>query len=298
MQGGQRRGPINGLDPSIYTGGLPNLVVMQREPNPTDYQEFVLGHWWIVPAEYSDTGSGEVWVLVSKRYGIATWKRLHGGSSPGNNFVLGNQYFTTPGAGTYTPTIGMLQCYVECVGGGGSGGSIVGTMQSGVCYAGGAGGYCAKLFTAEQIGTSQSFIVGAGGSQSSAGANTTFGSFLTANGGGYGLIYGDSVYDNIPNGIGGTSSGGDINIDGGTGYFSQPFPSVAIIPVGNGGSSYFASGGRPLPAINSSTTVTGISGKFGSGGGGLVFSYGGGESVHMYGGNGGDGLIKITEYFA
>lgn len=291
----QQRGPINGLDPLIYTGGLPNLVIMQREPTPKDYQEFVLGHWWIIPVEYSDTGTGEVWVLVSKRYGLATWKRLHGGgiTPPTQSIVIGNRYFTTPGSGTYTPTVGMLQCFVECVGaGGGAGGGSSATGQ--LCFAGGAGGYSAKLFTAAQIGVSQSFVIGTGGavgSTGSTGGNSTFGSILTSNGGVGGVFNPNTA--STPNGIGGTATGGDINIQGGNGSMSTWTTSNLF--SGQGGNSFFAPGGA-ISYVSSAGTANGNNGLYGSGGGPLYYAGGGTHAIA--GGVGGNGFIKVTEYFA
>ena len=60
------------------------------------------------------------------------------------------QYLTTPGAGTYTPTTGMIQCMVECVGGGAGGyGAAQQDLVNPVSVAGigmpGAA-YCRKIY--------------------------------------------------------------------------------------------------------------------------------------------------------
>lgn len=293
MQGGQQRGPINGLDPLVYTGGLPNLVVMQREPTPTDFEGFFLGHWWIIPVEYSDTGTGEVWVLVSKRFGIATWKRLHGGgiTPPTQNVVIGNQYFTTPGAGSYFPSSGMLQCYVECLGGGGGGfaGGNTGSYQE--TQGGGGGGYTAKLYTAAQIGLSQPFFVGNGGlgtnyndaAPGNSGQDSTFSSgslLITAQGGQSAVEVAHGFY----NSFGGNGIGGDINIQGQCGWSSR-FTATGIQ---RGGDSLLGFGGY-METTSSPSTIPFNGQLYGGGGCGAASS---GASA------GAQGIIKITEYFA
>lgn len=299
----QKRGPINGLDPLIYTGGLPNLVIMDRRPTPYDYEQYFLGHWWIIPkTNDGSTPEKEIWILVGKQQNIATWKRLHGGGTPTNDFLVNIINITTPGAGVYTPTVGMRQCFVEIVGGGGGGGQEISLSQAGVCHSGGAGGYSAKLFTSEDIGSSQSYAVGAGGTTDNpgvTGGTTTFGSFLTATGGTGGYISAGLSASAIPNGLGGTGSGGDVNIKGGAGsfgYVSQQLSVGTTMVVGTGGDSYFAPGGAPTAPSFAATTLTGVNGEYGSGGGGVVWVYGGAQNITMNGGDGGDGYIRITEY--
>lgn len=298
MQGGQQRGPINGLDPLIYTGGLPNLVVMGREPTPKDYQGFFLGHWWIVPQSSNDLSpTEEVWVLVSKRNNIAKWKRLHGGSGPVAQVIIGNQILTTPGAGTYTPTLGMKQVYVECIGGGGGGfaGSNVGSSQS--PRGGGGGGYSAKLYTSGDIGTSQPYFIGSGGAGTAYGAvapgnngqDTTFGTgstLITAQGGKSAVIIATIAGSNFYNSFGGNGIGGDINIQGGTaGTSGSDFNVSSSL---KGGDSQYGIGG--FSYFNSSGTNISENGHLYGGGGGV--------GVSVAGGNGAQGMIKITEYFA
>lgn len=164
MVSGQMSGPINGLDPLIYTGGLPNLVIMNRRPTENDYQEYFLGHWWIIPSTSSGDVNTEVWILVSKRFGIAKWKKLYLFTRDTTSFFIKKQYITATGAGVYTPTTGMKSCFVECIGGGGAAATSNGFANNMiVCPGGGAGGYCAKFFLSDEIGASQNYVVGAGG---------------------------------------------------------------------------------------------------------------------------------------
>ena len=193
----QSLGKINGLNPLIYTGGMPNVVIDTRRPTTKDYIGYEIGTQWIIPKKSASASasdpSQEFWFLVSKRENVGVWKRLRGGGNPTSTLSVNIIVLDTPGAGTYTPSEGMTECIVECVGGGGGGIGVKANYVSGTNgYSGsGGGGYCKKLFTALDIGLSQSYIVGAGGSGGIAslvdnltagndGGDTTFGSFLVA----------------------------------------------------------------------------------------------------------------------
>src|SRR5215472_865436 len=189
----------------------------------------------------------------------------------------------TAGSGTYTTPTGCLAIDVEMVGGGGGGGP-------------------------SQVGTG-----GPGGT-------TTFGSYWASGGGGGGA-------NGSMGAPGGTTSGnGDVNIDGGAGNTAGSNP-VTQVTGGNGGSSYFGgagTGGEPGVA----TTPPDARPNSGSGGGGgtstqFYAGAGGGSGGYLrklivgpaatyayavgalgprgvgpdsLGGNGGSGIIIITEY--
>lgn len=308
MQGGQRRGPINGLDPLIYTGGLPNLVVMERQPTPKDYQGFFLGHWWIVPQSSDGSSPTEqVWVLVSKRNNVAKWKRLHGsgGGSTGVG-AINKLYITTLGAGTYTPPSDLIQAQVEVVGGGAGGCGLFedGSNNTYTGPSGASGGYSSKLYTAAQLGSSQPYVVGAGGTAGTAqvppqnagnGGNTTFGTGSTLITGGGGQFNPATVLS-----TGGTASGGDINIDGqnGTypifiesGLFNAPTDFTYVYSYAGANSVYGLGGARSGVSSNPSSPT-----GYGAGGnspGGTVYSTG---SPNSNGTAGAQGIIIITEY--
>lgn len=136
--------------------------------------------------------------------------------------------FTTVGAGTYTPTAGMKFCDVEVQGGGG--------------YAGAFG--------------------------ATAGGTSTFGSWMTANGG--------AAVVNGGAGVGGTASGGTINIQGGCG-----FGSGGLGAGGKGGDSMLGFGGW---SYQNQTVGYGASGY---GGGGVSSSTAGGTNGAGWGAGGG-----------
>lgn len=272
--GRQQSGGIAGINSLAYQGATPNLVTFNRRPTVQDGFSWPVGMIWIIPINDA-YATGEFWTLVSKADGINTWKRLRGtggGPTPPVSDVMVNKIFlTTPGAGTYTPTTDMIQCYVECQGGGSGAGNPLG---AGV--AGSAGGYCAKMFTSAEIGASQSYSVGDGGAggdgvAGSNGGNTTFGSFLTANGG--------SAAVSVNLAVGGTATGGDINIQGQSSIYSSAI-------VSTGGSSVFGFGAGVNPNVNTAIKGTG----YGSGPNGAVTTP---STQHE---SGQPGIIIITEY--
>jgi hypothetical protein len=300
----QAQGPLLRTNPVIYTGSFPNMVIMERDPNSKDFDGYQLGHWWIVQPNINNT-TGEVWVLVSKLYGSAIWKRLFSSAPIITPITLNKIYITTPSSGVYTPTQGMIQCYVEVVGGGGSGSTqntFIGSFA--VNSAGGGGGYDAKLYSKEQIGSSQIYTVGAGGlaSRSSGdhvgqdGGESSFGMlgtdvYLKADGGQGGQISAAIFQNSNMGGTGGVAHFGTIKMDGARSYFSYMQNAGSPAPVAGGsysGRSFYGLGDfQKRPDAN-----TGRPGNNGCGGGGCGKPF----PEQLYGGHGGDGLIIITEY--
>jgi hypothetical protein len=131
-------------------------------------------------------------------------------------FASGVQTFTA--SGSFTVPAGVTQIEVEAWGGGaGSYASTSGNPAGGA----GAGGYARKRITGLAPGQVIAVTVGAGGSAGATGTAPTpgtassFGGFITANGGLLNPIATLAVP--LHGGIGGAASGGDINIQGGDG---------------------------------------------------------------------------------
>lgn len=286
----------DGTNPLIYTGTVPSMSLMNRRPTVQDGFSWDLGYWWIIPKDTTFT-TGEVWVLVSKADNINTWKKLHGGGGPtppGNIVSVNKIFLTTPGSGTYTPTTGMSECYVECVAGGGGGGEESGASGPRYASPGSGGSYAAKLFTSSEIGSSQSYVVGAGGTPAATGntgGTTSFGSFITCLGG----TGGSSGLGGISAGAGGTATGGDINVRGGYGLNSSVIGVGVAVYSGLSGSSMYGQSVITTTGNSLGSSIVGITGQYGSGGGGAVDI---GAPAHAIGGSGGDGLIIITEYLS
>lgn len=208
------------------------------------------------------------------------------GSSSGFNTINIVKFETS---GTYTPTSGMKFCVVEMVGGGGSTAGLSSTSagQYAQNSGGGGGGYCKKIFTSLDVGASQSITVGVGGAAAiaggtgTAGGNSIFGSFMTANGGsssGFGIF----------TGAGGIATGGDINIQGQAGFTSSATTGTPGFP-GAGGSSILGYGG-----IVYAVSSTGNPGQ--NYGGGASGQYNTPSSASKGGSAGAPGICIITEY--
>jgi hypothetical protein len=219
-----------------------------------------------------------------------------------SGYVLKGITSYTSGSGTYTVPAGVTALYVELYGGGGGGGGVdgQGTGTAAASGGGGGGAYCAKLITGT-LESSYSYAVGAGGAGGTAGANngstggtSTFsgGSVnmgAIGGGGGWGCLAG-AVVAAVP-GVGGTASGGDVNITGGVGPYSSVYNAYyASLSLGGagagplGGQTCFWNGG------------TGYVGNlYGGGGGPVVVDQT--TTADYAGGAGCAGLVRITEYY-
>ena len=172
--------------------------------------------------------------------------------------------FTSSGTFSWAANGSPPKVFVEVVGGGaGGGGTYTGLTYDGT--GGGAAGYSCKICT---LSADVSVVVGSGGAgglyyqAGTSGGNSSFGAFCTANGGAFGN-YG--AYAFPTGGVGGTASGGDINMPGQDGYNA-------------GGSSKWGFGGAATIGV-SSTSKNGTG--YGAGGGGgkhITGSYNGAGS--------------------
>ncbi|HEY1244707.1 MAG TPA: hypothetical protein VGF29_07730 [Hyphomicrobiaceae bacterium] len=214
------------------------------------------------------------------------------------------QSFTTSGANTYTPTANMVFALVFSTGAGGGGGGA--DANDGGSTAGGAGGAaggtCIELFTAAQIGASQTVTVGAkgtGGAASTgangtAGGNTTFGALHTATGGGLGAGLQTTTDGIAAGGTGGVPTGGLINLTGGDGGNAAALNTGNNIAIGgDGGASFWGGGGKGGRRGGSSGVVAPQTGKApGSGGGGGAAI----SSNETAGADGADGICVVVEF--
>ena len=132
------------------------------------------------------------------------------------------QTFTS--SGTYTPSAGMLYCFVRLQApGGGSGGIQSAGSANGATGGAGAGGYAERLLTAAQIGASQTVTIGAVGAAGvgatptggGTGGTTSLGTLLSATGGAgsAGMTAGGSTQVQA-GALGGVGSSGDFNTNG------------------------------------------------------------------------------------
>ena len=214
------------------------------------------------------------------------------------------QVFTS--SGTYTPTSGMAVCLVISTGGGGGGGGADCSDTTAVAIGGGGGGgaTCIELFTAAQIGASQTVTIGAAGTAGAntggdggAGGNTTFGSLHTAGGGagGDGILNGDGSSAAIGNNVaGGTATGGLINLPGGKGQSGFYDDSSFTTTGGAGGGSFWM-------GINWSNRQTAFPGSQAGANGAGPGQGGGGACAEdtttgAAGGTGSAGFVLVIEF--
>lgn len=186
-------------------------------------------------------------------------------------------------SGTWTKPVGLSAnalILIEVIGGGGGGGSISGGGG------GGGGAYNSKIMRASDLTASVSVTVGAGGAVNNAGGNSSFGSYVTAYGGGNGTSGGAG------GGAGGgaTSAGGAGNSgNGGNGGGPNFAPGLIAYSGGNTvGSSGFGVGNYGGGGGGGSN-LTGGDAIYGGGGGGIGGVNGGNGGKSVYGGGGGGG---------
>jgi hypothetical protein len=178
--------------------------------------------------------------------------------------------------GTYTAPAGCTRVLVQLVGGGGG--------ASGYCESGGGGGYAEGMFPLS-AGTSVTVTVGSGGAATTynnvggTGGTTSFGSYISATGGG-----GGNSYLNHAGGHGGVGSGGQTNTYGGvgTGHANGGSHSQAAA----GGSTPFGGPGSKVRA----NTYDNFSPTPGSGASGGISEAG------SYGAQGAAGLVIVYAY--
>lgn len=228
-------------------------------------------------------------------------------SSGGSGRLLNIQTFTA--SGTYTPTAGLVNALIVCIGGGGAGGGtpIGSSAPIGAGGGGGSGGFSQSLVSSGTIGASQTVTIGAGGAGSSGavggnGGDTSVGTIVIGKGGTGGALSSTAVSTAIGatlGGAGGTAGTGDIALTGTTGlpgFWGANLSTASAIISGAGGNSVYGNGATPVVwggsgsmAGNSATANTG------AGGSGAFLLNSSGASARA-GGNGGTGLVIIYEY--
>lgn len=128
---------------------------------------------------------------------------------------------------TYTPSANLAFADVEVIGGGGGGGGGNGSANTSGS-GGGEAGRAQGLFTASQIGASQSVTIGAGGtagpanSSGGTGGTTAFGSLMSATGGTFGTFGSVTSSQSVQAGFGGSGVGGDVQFNGADGFGGPP----------------------------------------------------------------------------
>lgn len=217
------------------------------------------------------------------------------------------QIFTA--SGTWTKPAGAKAFFVQAIGGGGGGGGAdgnSGTAANVSAGSGGGGGGYANAWLTNGPGATVTVTVDAGGSAGTAsgggaGGNagaSSFGSFVSANGGSGGNGQATVTPDTRPcstnpgPGAGGTAGTGDFTITGQSGEWGMCFGAATRSLGGRGGGSgmYFATMTQQAAENNA-----GNAGKnYGGGGSGGATAA---NSTDQAGGAGAQGIVIIDEYY-
>jgi hypothetical protein len=167
------------------------------------------------------------------------------------------QLITTAGSGTLSVPTDAVGMRVAIVGGGG-GGAGNGSAGTNARACGGSGAGCAatKIVTAESI----TYTIGAGGTASSNGANSTasFGDYsLVGTGGLAGDVSANSITVS-----GSTGTGGDYNFSGGSSTGTTQGKYVASTGGGGAGPNGDGQNGTQVTSTGLTTSPTGGDGEF------------------------------------
>lgn len=204
-------------------------------------------------------------------------------------------------SGSYPKNPNSSFIIIEAVGGGGAGGGTPSTSstQNSVAGGGASGGYVIAIIPASSLAANTSFTIGAAGISApgisgGAGGNTTFGSFVTANGGTGGISGAASSSAYVLQPVAGGSSSatvGALLTAGGSPGGPAIFIGIGAATSGSGGNSPLGggggNGGSPVAGGYTNATAPG-----GGGGGGAVTA----STSATKGGDGASGLIRIWEY--
>lgn len=195
-----------------------------------------------------------------------------------NNKTIGTGFIAI---GTkWTKPTGLKYIVVEVQGAGGGSGSSsnsVGASSGGAS----AGGYSKKLVSVSSLASTEVVTVGAKGiagvaSDGTDGKPSSFGTFAI----GYGGL--KTTRGGSTGATSSSSTGGDINIPGQNGT-----DSFSTFAGGIGGDSFYGKGGTT--SVNTGKSATG----YGAGAGGAFRN-----GSEFDGGNGSDGIVIVTEYYA
>jgi hypothetical protein len=234
-------------------------------------------------------------LLRQRNQGNTAWVALQTGLSVNALTNIVTTVLTT--SGTYTKPAGLKFLEVTVIGGGGGAMSQINSSAANSIAIGGSGGGAAarKLYAASALAASEVYTVGAAGAIGAAGGTTTF-KGLSAGGGSAGASTSNgSTPAYALQGLGGTASGGDLNLVGGNGeYGVRCCHGNAVQTYGGGGGGNLLC--TPQTGVYSAGSFrAGLTGFFP--GGGAAGGASGNATGAIGGALGGAGAIILKEYF-
>lgn len=201
---------------------------------------------------------------------------------------------------TWSKPAGLVGIRVTCVGGGGGSGGANSAVSEGSVSGGGGGGEVTIAYiAAASLASSETVTVGAGGTAGASsgtaggtGGTSSFGSLITAIGGGGGDVQASgtaTARSGTPGsgGSGGTLPSGGISLAGNPGTWGYRAAASVFVPSNGGGSVY---GGGAI-GRNANSGLTG--GTYGGGAGGASSN----NNTDQAGAVGGAGLVIVEEFY-
>jgi len=273
---------------TVVTAGIADDAVTYAKIQNVSATDRLLGR--------STSGAGDVEEITCTAAGRAI---LDDADAAAQRVTLGitftRQAFSA--SGTWTCPSGCRFIRVTLVGGGGgSGGAQATVAQCAASGGGGGGGGSISLIATSTLSASETVTIGAGGgggtgstgSNGSAGGTTSFGSVVSATGGGggTGMVTGTTFLAAL-GGAGGVGSGGNVNMVGGAGGLSVRVNGGAAL-FATGGSSFLGGGGR-----GRSNNVGDAVGAYG-GGAGASSTF---NATDRDGTAGANGFVFVEEYY-
>ncbi len=231
------------------------------------------------------------------------------GSVSSSGQFLQRTIYTSGTTATHTFDTSCNTADLTLVGGGAGGGGADNNTAINTCSAAGGGGGGATCFKRITVGGTRTctYTVGGSGSggTSGAGNGSDGGDSIvvytsTTATGGKGLggqgSHGGNGFSCITPGLGGTSTGGDLNISGAPGTAGVRWNGTDQL-TGWGGSSTLGAGAYGTTQNQNTGTTVGVAGTvYGGGGSGAGALRAGGANAGAVGGAGAAGVVIIDEY--
>jgi len=195
----------------------------------------------------------------------------------------------------WTKPPGLKFLDVTCIGGGGGVGAapLTAAAQGSACSGGGGGGTSSQLYKASDLAATVSITIGPGGATTPAAGSATLFGGQNGGGGAAGIVLVAGTQAATNGGVGGSASGGEVNIPGASGGLAWRLIIAAYSVGGDGGNSVLTT---PLKGILSATLAASGAGTF-PGGGARGGANAASQAAAVAGALGGAGAVILIEYY-